>query len=133
MDELIIVNYPKCKRIIFEYIIGTIVGLCTLGIGFFLFYSNFFERANYLNLKNLYKYLKRNKPDVIQHHELGISYILDKNNEVIRWDRLTGRFSWHNGDYKLDNGVVVSTFKNGGIIYNWYYNRIMKMLEEYTY
>ena len=59
----------------FFIIIGFILSAVTFGIVFYLFYSNFFEREDYLTRKRLLKWIKENKlPDYLYIKELNLYY-----------------------------------------------------------
>lgn len=51
-------------------ILGSILTVCSLALAFVLFYEYFFDRATYLNKKNLLKYLESDAPKKVVNRTL---------------------------------------------------------------
>lgn len=128
MNNKLEVKYISLLTHIFFVIIGIIFSIATVFIGFFLFYSNFFEREKYLNLKNLYEYLKNNEILKIEYvSDLAVEFTVDENNRIFYW-LYDGDFSWHT---LRPNRCIVHNFVQGGILYNFYYKKTLNILKGY--
>lgn len=114
------ITLPKPKKTLF-----CAIGILLMPITLLFFYSNFFERENYLNRKSLYKHLIDNP------------LILDRYKIIIKsatWEfRGFTLHLWSKNDWSLhyDSKCVICRFR-AGVQDIYYYHKIKKMLIEAT-
>ena len=111
------ITISKTEKIIFT-IIGAIISISTLMIGFCLFYSNFFEREMYINRKKLYKYLK--------------TITIEGTGNTLPIGKYKLYYFKHDNSVALfgDNDCLICSF-NFGILDCYYYNKILKIVKEH--
>ena len=110
-------------------IIGIIISILTLGLGFYIFYELFFEYEYFKNRYNLYKLFKNNKVDIgyisYTFHDKGIiEYRLSTNYYIYYYKEYNRLEYFDSNDNKLINLSIVSP------ISLYYNNEIINYLNQ---